>query len=61
MKRVVIIGGGGLMGHGMALACLRSPGTEVVLVSRQQQTLDHGTDLIRNSQFGIERGIARAS
>ena len=59
MKRVVIIGGGGLMGHGMALACLRSPGTEVVLVSRQQQTLDHGTDLIRNSQFGIERGIAR--
>jgi 3-hydroxybutyryl-CoA dehydrogenase len=59
VKRVVIIGGGGLMGHGMALACLRSPGTEVVLVSRQQQTLDHGTDLIRNSQFGIERGIAR--
>jgi 3-hydroxybutyryl-CoA dehydrogenase len=59
VKRVVIIGGGGLMGHGMALACLRSPGTEVVLVSRQQQTLDHGIDLIHNSQFGIERGIAR--
>ena len=59
MKRVVIIGGGGLMGHGMALACLRSPGTEVVLVSRRQETLDHGTELIRSSQFGIERGIAR--
>ena len=59
MKRVVIIGGGGLMGHGMALACLRSPGTEVVLVSRRQETLDHGTELIRTSQFGIERGIAR--
>jgi 3-hydroxybutyryl-CoA dehydrogenase len=59
VKRVVIIGGGGLMGHGMALACLRSPGTEVVLVSRRQETLDHGTELIRTSQFGIERGIAR--
>lgn len=59
MKRVAIIGGGGLMGHGMALACLRSPGTEVVLVSRRQETLDHGTELIRTSQFGIERGIAR--
>jgi 3-hydroxybutyryl-CoA dehydrogenase len=59
MKKVVIIGGGGLMGHGMALACLRSPGTEVVLLSRRQESLDHGGDLVRNGQFGIERGVAR--
>ncbi len=59
MKNVVIIGGGGLMGHGMALACLRGPGTEVVLVSRRQETLDHGAALIKTGQFGIERGVER--
>lgn len=59
MKRVVIAGGGGLMGHGMALACLRSPGTEVVLLSRRQESLDHGAGLVRGGPFGIERGIAR--
>lgn len=59
MKRIVIVGGGGLMGHGMALACLRSPGSEVVLLSRRQQSLDHGADLVRTGPFGIERGVAR--
>lgn len=60
VKRIVIVGGGGLMGHGMTLACLRSPGTEVVLLSRRQQSLDHGANLVRNGPFGIERGVARA-
>jgi 3-hydroxybutyryl-CoA dehydrogenase len=60
VKRVVIVGGGGLMGHGIALACLRSPGTEVVLLSRRQQSLDHGAELVRSGPFGIERGVARA-
>lgn len=59
MKKVVIVGGGGLMGHGMALACLRSPHTEVVLVSRRQESLDHGAELLRTGPFGIERGVAR--
>jgi 3-hydroxybutyryl-CoA dehydrogenase len=59
VKKVVIVGGGGLMGHGMALACLRSPGTEVVLLSRRQTSLDHGAELVRTGPFGIERGVTR--
>jgi 3-hydroxybutyryl-CoA dehydrogenase len=59
VKKVVIVGGGGLMGHGMALACLRSPGTEVVLLSRRQTSLDHGAELVRTGPFGIERGVSR--
>lgn len=59
MKKVAILGGGGLMGHGMALACRRSPGTEVVLLSRCQESLDHGAELVRSGQFGIERGVER--
>ncbi|OIJ99651.1 hypothetical protein BIV24_04735 [Streptomyces colonosanans] len=47
------------MGHGMALACLRSPGTEVVLLSRRQESLDHGAQLVRSGPFGIERGVER--
>lgn len=59
MKRVTILGGGGLMGHGMALASLRKPGTEVVLLSRRQESLDHGAHLVRSGPFGIERGVER--
>ncbi len=59
MKKVAILGGGGLMGHGLALACLRSPDTNVVLVSRRQESLDHGMELLRSGPFGIERGVAR--
>jgi 3-hydroxybutyryl-CoA dehydrogenase len=59
MKKIAILGGGGLMGHGMALACLRSPGTEVVLVSRRQESLDYGAKLVTEGPFGIEKGVAR--
>jgi 3-hydroxybutyryl-CoA dehydrogenase len=59
VKRVTILGGGGLMGHGMALACLRSAGTEVVLLSRRQESLDHGAKLVRTGRFGIEPGVDR--
>ena len=59
MQKVAILGGGGLMGHGMALACLRNPDTEVVLISRRQESLDHGMRLLRSGPFGIERGVAK--
>ncbi|MGH7749322.1 MAG: 3-hydroxyacyl-CoA dehydrogenase NAD-binding domain-containing protein [Candidatus Dormibacteria bacterium] len=59
MKTVAILGGGGLMGHGMVLACLRSHDTEVVLLSRRQESLDHGVSLVRSGPFGIERGVER--
>ncbi len=59
MKKIAILGGGGLMGHGMALACLRNPGTEVVLVSRRQESLEYGAKLVTEGPFGIEKGVAR--
>lgn len=59
MKRVAILGGGGLMGHGMVLACLRNPGTEVVLVSRRRESLDHGAELVRTGPFGLEKAVKR--
>ncbi|MGH3632409.1 MAG: 3-hydroxyacyl-CoA dehydrogenase family protein [Sciscionella sp.] len=59
VKRVTILGGGGLMGHGMVLACLRSPETEVVLLSRRQESLDHGASLVRTGPFGIEGAVKR--
>lgn len=33
MKKVAVLGGGGLMGHGIPLACLQRPETDVILVS----------------------------
>ena len=59
MRKVAILGGGGLMGHGMVLACLRSLETQVVLVSRRQESLEHGAALIRTGPFGIERRVER--
>ena len=59
MKTVAILGGGGLMGHGMALACLRSPETEVVLLSRRQESLDHGSELLSTGPFGVQRAVER--
>lgn len=59
MKTVAILGGGGLMGHGMALACLRSPETEVVMLSRRQESLDHGAELLSTGPFGVQRAVER--
>ena len=59
MRKVVILGGGGLMGHGIALACLRSVGTEVVLVSRRQESLDHGVALLQSGPFGMDKTVER--
>lgn len=59
MSRVVILGGGGLMGHGMALACLRNSNVEVVVVSRRKESLEHGERLVRMGPFGLERAVQR--
>ncbi|WP_410641664.1 3-hydroxyacyl-CoA dehydrogenase family protein [Amycolatopsis sp. lyj-346] len=59
VKQVAILGGGGIMGHGMALACLRAPGAEVTLVSHRKESLEHGAELLRDGPFGIERGVTR--
>jgi 3-hydroxybutyryl-CoA dehydrogenase len=58
-KRVAIMGGGGLMGHGIALACLQGSDAQVVLISRREETVAHGRDLIENGPFGLKRAVER--
>lgn len=58
-RRIAVIGGGGLMGHGIVMACLLgSPGAEVVLISRRPATLEHGLELVRSGPFGLA-GLVR--
>lgn len=57
--RVAILGGGGLMGHGIALACLQRSAAEVVLISRREETLAHGRALIETGRYGLARAVER--
>lgn len=57
--RVAILGGGGLMGHGIALACLQRSEVEVVLISRREETLAHGRALIETGPYGLAGAVAR--
>src|SRR3972149_1254866 len=58
VRQVAVIGGGGLRGHGIALACVQK-GCEVTLVSRRRETLDHGLALIKDGPFGLAKGVKR--
>lgn len=58
-KKIAILGGGGLMGHGIALACLQGSDAEVVLISRREETVAHGRDLIEKGPFGLKRAVER--
>jgi len=58
-RRIAIVGGGGLMGHGIALACLQGSDAEVVIISRRPETVAHGRELIERGPFGLERAVAR--
>ncbi len=58
-KRVAILGGGGLMGHGIALACLQGSEAEVVLISRRDESVRHGLELIEKGPFGLARAVER--
>jgi len=54
IRRIAVIGGGGLMGHGIVAACLTGhPDAEVRLVSRRRESLDHGMALLRSGPFGL--------
>lgn len=59
IKSVAILGGGGLMGHGIALACLQEAGCEVTLISRREETIGHGVELIERGPFGLERAVEK--
>src|SRR6185503_19130302 len=54
LRRVAVVGGGGLMGHGIVLACLAREQIEVRLVSRRAESLSHGMELLRTGPFGLE-------
>jgi 3-hydroxybutyryl-CoA dehydrogenase len=54
IRRIAVIGGGGLMGHGIVAACLTAlPDAEIRLVSRRQESLDHGMALLESGPFGL--------
>lgn len=57
-KSVAVIGGGGLMGHGIALACLQA-GYTVAIVSRRAESIGHGLGLIKDGPFGLAKGVKR--
>jgi 3-hydroxybutyryl-CoA dehydrogenase len=59
IKKIAVIGGTGLMGHGIALACLMRSKCEVVIMSRRQETINHGLYLIKEGPFGIEKAVSR--
>lgn len=59
VKKVAILGGGGLMGHGIALACLQKSDAQVTIVSRRQQSVDHGIELVERGPFGLARAVDR--
>jgi 3-hydroxybutyryl-CoA dehydrogenase len=58
-QKIAILGGGGLMGHGIALACLQGSDASVTIVSRRQESVDHGLSLIENGPFGLAKGVER--
>ena len=58
-KHVAILGGGGLMGHGIALACLQGSDSAVTIISRRQESVDHGLELIHNGPFGLQKAVKR--
>lgn len=58
-RKVAILGGGGVMGHGMALACLQGSDAEVVIISRREETVGHGLSLIIEGPFGLAKGVEK--
>lgn len=47
------------MGHGIALACLQRSDTHVTIISRREETVEHGLGLILDGRFGLARGVAK--
>jgi 3-hydroxybutyryl-CoA dehydrogenase len=60
IRRIAVIGGGGLMGHGIVAACLTTlPDAEVWLVSRRPESLEHGMQLLENGPYGLAGLVKR--
>lgn len=59
IRRVAVMGGGGLMGHGIALACLVGSECEVRLISPRAETVARGLQLVASGPFGLEAATRR--
>jgi 3-hydroxybutyryl-CoA dehydrogenase len=59
MKNIAILGGAGLMGHGIALACLTGGDARVTIVSRREETAAKGLDAVENGPYGLRKAVAR--
>lgn len=58
-KQVAILGGGGLMGQGMALACLQRSDAKVAIISRREETVKEGLSMIESGPFGLAKAVER--
>jgi len=58
-SKIAVLGGGGLMGHGIALACLQGSDAAVTIISRRKESVDHGFSLIESGPFGLAKGVKR--
>lgn len=58
-KQVAILGGGGLMGQGMALACLQRSDAKVAIISRRGETVKEGLSMIESGPFGLKKAVER--
>lgn len=59
MKKISILGGAGLMGHGIALACLTGSDAQVTIVSRREASVKSGLDAVKNGPYGLRKAVAR--
>ncbi|KQY63491.1 MULTISPECIES: 3-hydroxyacyl-CoA dehydrogenase family protein [unclassified Nocardioides] len=59
MKNISILGGAGLMGHGIALACLTGSDARVTIVSRREATVEKGLDAVENGPYGLRKAVDR--
>lgn len=58
-EHIAILGGGGLMGQGMALACLQRSDAKVTIVSRREESMREGLRMIESGPFGLARAVER--
>jgi 3-hydroxybutyryl-CoA dehydrogenase len=58
-RNIALLGGGGLMGQGMALACLQGCAARVTIISRREETVREGLRMIEEGPFGLGRGVER--
>ncbi len=59
VKKIVVIGGGGSMGHGIVLACIQNGPYKVTILSRRESTCQHGLKLIKNGPYGLSKAVKR--